>query len=104
MTVLETSWQMSLAVLTSVICGYGLVGFLWPKEQDEYRHLITPCVGYPGFILLTHFVSGTFLLGVQLASIIAVILLATLSVYAWWIQDRSAGVSLVLRKLNFSAC
>jgi hypothetical protein len=65
MALLETSLQMILAVLTSVVCGYGLVGVLWPKEQDEYRHLITPCVGYPGPILLTHFVSGTFHLGVQ---------------------------------------
>lgn len=102
MAVLETSWQMILAVLISVICGYGLVGFLWPREQDECRHLITACVGYPGLILLTHFVSGTFLLGVQLTTIIVFILLATLSVYAWWIKDRSAGISLVLRQLGFS--
>ena len=100
---IQTVLLFILTVITASVAGYGVANLLLPRECSEYRFLTMPVLGYPAFILLTHFISGSFRLSVLTSSFIGYGLLFCVSVYTYFSLDRNRGVLYLMREAGSAA-
>src|ERR1035441_10330766 len=100
---IQTVLLFILTVITASVAGYGVANLLLPRECSEYRFLTMPVLGYPAFILLTHFISGSFRLSVLTSSFIGYGLLFCVSVYTYFSLDRNRGVLYLIREAGSAA-
>jgi len=91
MIFLETVGLFTAVLLLAVLCGYGVVRLLLPKEyQQEFAWVIMPPVGYCVFSWLTFTLSGSFNLSGNAAAWSSLVMLTLLAVFGWWTYRRSA--------------
>jgi hypothetical protein len=76
----ETAFLLAFLFATFSLAGYGVAKLLLPRRLDVYMPVLLPLIGYPTWVLATHFASGTFQTSVSLAGVISLGLMLLLSV------------------------
>jgi hypothetical protein len=59
MPFLESVIQFVVVLAVAVMCGYGVVTLLLPKEYDEHRFILMPPIGYAAFSWASFIFSGS---------------------------------------------